>query len=244
MTLTDEAKEQAKRFGAHLVGVAPVERFEGAPKGHHPTDLLPGAKSVVVMAIRLFQSCLDHPRIARDSEIIPKEILPRVQNHFYMRTNYETVNWNLQIATHQTAHLLAEEGHEVMPCPVTYYAGSLSECVPGYFAAFSHRHAAVAAGLATLGLNNLALTPEFGPRNRFNSLITTAALEPDPVLEEDICLGEGCAKCLEEWPPCFGERYELTVAGRTFTQARFLGCKGGCGGGGCIRVCPVRLKVR
>ena len=34
-------------------GIANVERLSGAPQGNRPTDLLPGAKSVVVMAVKL-----------------------------------------------------------------------------------------------------------------------------------------------------------------------------------------------
>ena len=33
--LTAEVKTLAKAQGAHLVGVASVDWFEGAPKGHH-----------------------------------------------------------------------------------------------------------------------------------------------------------------------------------------------------------------
>lgn len=244
MSLTQEVKDYALSHGAHLVGVAPVERFEGAPRGHHPADLLPGAKSVVVVSIRLFQRNVDHPRISAHSEIIPEEALPRVQQHFYRRTNYETVNWALQLVSHQIAYLLSEAGYDVMPCPVTYYDGTLSSTVPGYFAPFSHRHAAVLAGLGTFGLSNLVLSPRFGPRNRFNSIITTAELEPDEMLPNDVCRGEDCRICLDSWPQCFGEMHELTMAGRTFRLARMLGCKAGCGGGGCIRVCPVQKEVQ
>ena len=46
----------AREAGADLVGIAPVERFAGAPKGHKPEDLLPGARSVVAMAKRIHLS--------------------------------------------------------------------------------------------------------------------------------------------------------------------------------------------
>lgn len=48
--LTDRIKEIARAEGAHLVGVAPIDRFYQAPEGHHPSDMLRGAKSVVVVA--------------------------------------------------------------------------------------------------------------------------------------------------------------------------------------------------
>ncbi len=53
-SFTREVKEFAKtQLGADLVGVAGVDRFAGAPDGHRPDELLPGAKSVIVMAGRM-----------------------------------------------------------------------------------------------------------------------------------------------------------------------------------------------
>ena len=37
--LTEQVKNLALEQGAHLVGIASVDRFEGAPRGHHPEDL-------------------------------------------------------------------------------------------------------------------------------------------------------------------------------------------------------------
>ncbi len=39
--------------GADLVGIASVDRFNGAPDGHKPEDILPDAKNVVVCAKRI-----------------------------------------------------------------------------------------------------------------------------------------------------------------------------------------------
>ena len=56
----------------------------------------------------------------------------------------------------------------------------------------SHRHAAVAAGLADFGYSALALTPEYGARNRFVSVVTDAVLTPSPLLEP----GSVCDRCM------------------------------------------------
>lgn len=48
-----ELKAVARNLGADLAGIAPVERFAGAPEGFKPTDIMPGAQSVVVMAKRI-----------------------------------------------------------------------------------------------------------------------------------------------------------------------------------------------
>jgi hypothetical protein len=63
------------------------------------------------------------------------------------------------------------------------------------FGPFSHRHAATRAGLGEFGYSNLVLTREFGPRQRFNSIVTNAELAPDPLISEPICLREACRLC-------------------------------------------------
>jgi len=57
---TEEVKKLAMVAGADLCGVAPVERFEGAPKGFKPTDIYPTARSVLV-AKRLREAVMKTP---------------------------------------------------------------------------------------------------------------------------------------------------------------------------------------
>lgn len=216
--LTMEVKDLAKAQGAHLVGVASVDRFEGAPKGHHPTDLLPHAKSVVVIAHRYFQSVLNCDRFGKQSELIPDEELWDVQQTVFQFL-YDTCNMRLQMVAAQLATLLEDCGYPSLPLP----AGGF-RVGAGRYAFFSHRHAAVLAGLGEFGLNNLLLTPEYGPRVRLNSMITTAELAPDPFCEGPICPGEEeCGLCLEAHE-CFGEIHDLEMAGKTMQLGRFTGC--------------------
>jgi epoxyqueuosine reductase QueG len=74
-----------------------------------------------------------------------------------------------------------------------------AEVKGGFIADFSHRHAAVAAGLGELGLNGLLVSPEFGVRQRLASVITTAPLRPDP-LYGGRALCDGCGRCLKACP--------------------------------------------
>lgn len=62
MAITVETlKEFALDNGANLVGVAPVERFDAAPAGNQPEDILPGARAVVACARRIPYGELDSP---------------------------------------------------------------------------------------------------------------------------------------------------------------------------------------
>ncbi|HSR12812.1 MAG TPA: 4Fe-4S binding protein, partial [Thermodesulfobacteriota bacterium] len=69
----------------------------------------------------------------------------------------------------------------------------------GFIADFSHRHAAVAAGLGEFGRQGLLLTPEYGVRQRLCSIITSAPLRPDPLYGgEALC--DGCGACIAACP--------------------------------------------
>lgn len=47
-----EIKEIVHSLGGDLCGVAGMERFNNAPKGFHPLDVLPSCKSVISFAVR------------------------------------------------------------------------------------------------------------------------------------------------------------------------------------------------
>ncbi|HNS22820.1 MAG TPA: hypothetical protein PKH24_20140 [Sedimentisphaerales bacterium] len=53
MTIEETTKGLARGLGADLCGIAPVERFDGAPAGFRPQDVFPQAKSAVVVAKRV-----------------------------------------------------------------------------------------------------------------------------------------------------------------------------------------------
>jgi epoxyqueuosine reductase QueG len=65
----------------------------------------------------------------------------------------------------------------------------------------STRHLGVEAGLGTLGLEVNILTPEFGPRLYLTGILTELELEPDRRMEEQVCIGESCSRCLHSCPP-------------------------------------------
>lgn len=54
------------------------------------------------------------------------------------------------------------------------------------------------AGLGVRGLNNLVVTPQFGPRVRFGALFTDLALEADPPKHDYYCAS--CSLCIAACP--------------------------------------------
>ena len=75
-------------------------------------------------------------------------------------------------------------------------------------------HAAVEAGLGTLGLNLQLLTPEFGPRVLLTAVLCSVDVACDQRMETALCLGPSCGRCLKtcpadavghwsrDWPSC------------------------------------------
>jgi epoxyqueuosine reductase len=200
MDLTQQVKDFVSELGASTVGVASIDRFDGAPRGHRPEDLLPKARSVVVFGIKLLDSVVGWDRLFRESEVYTSDELriSVAKNHFYARCGYDVINACAENFGLRTALFLEKSGHKSMYLPATYANHArIMEKIPGYLAPFSHRHAAVRAGLGEFGFSNLVVTPEFGPRVRFMSVITQAELEPDPLITDKICLRDECRLCAD-----------------------------------------------
>jgi epoxyqueuosine reductase len=171
--LTEKVKDLALSNDVDYVGIAPVDRFKHAPRGHRPSDLLPGAQSVVSIGTRIGKGTQLAQQIA---------LLDRRFRHVafsYRWFGYGLINMYFNDrAAFLVSRLLEKEGYVSVPI-----VGSGVEDMRNMMAAFSQRHAAVAAGLGEIGWNALCLTPADGPRQRFSSVITTAELEADPMYD-------------------------------------------------------------
>jgi epoxyqueuosine reductase QueG len=86
----------------------------------------------------------------------------------------------------------------------------------------STRHLGVEAGLGTLGLEVNILTPEFGPRLYLTGILTEVELEADQRMQEQVCIGESCSRCLHSCPPDAVRQWGLDKAGCA-TEAQEFG---------------------
>ncbi len=222
MTMRERLIERARRAGAVLVGIAPAERLAGAPEGHRPIDLMPDAQSVIVLASRM-----------------PKDVIANTSRLTFYTKAMATKAELLDQMAYEVAAFLEDNGAKALPIPADdpytewdaedrYGAGELS-----------HKHAAVAAGLGTLGKNTLLVTPEYGNRVALVSILTDMSLEADDILNRELCISS-CRKCVEACPAG-----AITGEGRVIQKL----CRERCGttlprGFGayscweCRRVCP------
>jgi epoxyqueuosine reductase QueG len=186
-TLTEKVKEYALELGADLVGIANIERYEYAPPMMSPQGIMPEARSVVVMGIHHPDGCVE-----MGGEPEPQNIGPYAVQY--------TMNSMLDEISFSMGKFLEYEGYASIPIVSSNiwryrgYEGLRENFAPDV----SHIHAAVAAGLAVFGFSGLALTPEYGPRVRFVQVITSAELEPTPLIKENLC--DDCGMCKKHCP--------------------------------------------
>jgi len=274
-----EVKEFAFSHGVSMVGVAPVERFNGAPRGHRPTDFIKDARSVIVQGIRLLPSVVDWRDYFKESEHLTPSKRELLAWGIYHKGGYAVVNQKLELLALDMALFMENQGFRCIFFPVTgpydFDTNRLMILRPYWyrvreiamekeereykkeedekgkikkkgFYSFSHRHAAVLAGLGRFGLNNLVLTPDYGPRMRFISVITTAEIEPDPLIKKEICLHPktGCTECIDKCPfNALTSPHKIDLCGLKMLCSDFdvdkcpdeyIIC-----GGVCINVCPI-----
>lgn len=243
----EEIRAMLTAEGAVKVGFAPVERFAGAPVGHRPEDFLPTAKSVIAWAVRVPKGVVDYEDYLVRAEDFPQDLrLEILHNNVYGRLGYSTLNMILDKMTIRLLWQLEGSGYQAVGFPATYneYHGAQSDSKrSGYRGPFSHRHAAVAAGLGEFGLNNILVTEEYGPWVRLGSLITDLALPPSPLVDKPICLRDGCRLCLEG---CVALRVVEEELDQVFlespsrTDPRRCREEPGClTRGSCLRSCPL-----
>ncbi|MDR0906575.1 MAG: hypothetical protein LBN00_10460 [Oscillospiraceae bacterium] len=185
MDIKSSIRETALKNGMDMCGVAGVDRFEGSPPGSHPTEILPGCKSVVVVGVRLLDGVIQAN--FRSFENGRSDL-----KGLYGMYGYALLpNYELAYACYSVAQAIERATGEV--------ATPLSTGPMTNGRQISIRHAAVAAGLGEFGWMSIVLTPEFGPRNRFGVILTTAEIEPDPMYGgEPLC--NNCGICTKACP--------------------------------------------
>jgi len=180
MLKTSELADLARSCGADLLGVAGVDRFDGLPADKHPRAILPETASVVVLGRR-----------------IPRGALRGVEEGTNF-TNYATYgddwldNRFTSLVTYRVAEFLEDAGWESVPLPnlppeVPPMGVAVAKDRPAPNVMLDLADAAVRAGVGEIGYCGVLLTPQFGPRQRIQMILTDAPLEPTPLLEKPIC---------------------------------------------------------
>lgn len=181
--LTEEIKAFGRELGLDLVGICHVDSLPDLERLDHKQNIeaiLPQAKSIIVGAIRMVDSAIEasarNVRIAQYSTMC-----------LYQELNH---------VAYGLLRFLDDRSHRAAPVP-SYLPVDMFKNY-GLIADVSLRHAAVEAGLGTLGTNQLLITDSFGPRVRLMAILTEASLVPDTPMEDEYC--DDCGICIEQCP--------------------------------------------
>ncbi len=179
MLSANELKAQIKDLGADLVGVATADSPLWGEHGEDPEKLLPGAQSLISFGVALNRAavCSGNMRLNRyDSMCV-----------------YERLN---EISL-ETTRILAREGANAVSVS-PYLPVDMAGESRGMKGDVNHKTAAAIAGMGSIGLSRLLLTPEFGPFVRLGTVVTDASLSADQPLDENPC--EECDACRTACP--------------------------------------------
>lgn len=174
-----EVKERIIALGADLCGIANVERFTAAPEGFHPLDVLPTCKSVIVIGHRFLRGTL----ACKSS--VPYTVVRNILSDKLDRISVQFCDDMEKLG--------------ILAIPTGCNGPSeFDERTQRQRNIVSGKHAAELAGLGRIGRNTLLITPEFGNLVWLCVILTEAELEPDQMIEKDLC--RGCMACVNACP--------------------------------------------
>jgi epoxyqueuosine reductase len=175
------AKDTARQLGADLCGIAPVNRFEQAPKGFHPRDLFPQTQSVLAVAKR-FPEGPFHSRSPIPYSVTNDVILAEVT----------------RLVCELCGRLEHLGGLCAVPVPSEPYEHWDASNREGR-GLLSLKHAGWLAGLGVMGKNSLLTNREFGNRICLGALLLDVELPGDAMADYQLCV-ESCRRCVEACP--------------------------------------------
>lgn len=172
--MTEQIKEQARGFGANLVGVADLKLLAGIDC--QPADLLAPYTYAISMAVKLPNAVFEQ------LDDRPTPIYAQV---------YQNANSLLdQIAMRLSAYI-EDFGAAALPIPASQPL-DMNE----FTSHLSSKAVANAAGLGWQGKSLLIVTPEYGPRVRLVTVLTDLDLQADAPLKNRCgtctCCTEAC----------------------------------------------------
>jgi epoxyqueuosine reductase QueG len=220
-------KSLALSLGASLVGITTTEALADGPPSANPRYLLPSAKSVISFAVPL-------DRMIVKDFISKKSWRPHCENR-------KAIAQTLYSVGDRLVERFRSEGYEAVnvelnnnyrPEKEASHITEMTEFHPD----FSHRYAALAAGIGRLGWSGNLLTEEYGALVELGSVLTSATLASDTPIPDENHPCDRCKMCSQVCPTEMvrpGASTQVTIAGVTETISRkrpntccWIGCTG------------------
>ncbi len=181
MCVKGEIRSLILGLGADVCGFAEAWRFDGAPEGFHPADVFPAFRTAIIFGVALPEGLFFVP--------------PRLVYGHFNEMSCPRVD---AIAFEAARAVERHAGCRAVPMPAdSPYEYWDSGATEGR-GLISMKHAAVLAGLGTLGKSALLLNEKYGNRLTLGAVLTDLMLPGDPPAER-VCI-EGCEKCIQNCP--------------------------------------------
>ncbi len=166
--------------GADVCGIASIDRFQNAPSGFHPADILPDARSVIVYGKQFMKGTF-----------ISKSTVPYTLTRNQLIQDVDNISVKL-------SGFIEKDGHIAVPVPSTDPYEYWDEERRHGRGILSLKHSAQLAGVGVIGKNTLLINKEYGNRLWLGAVITNMEMEPDEI-RKSVC-PEKCRICLDACP--------------------------------------------
>lgn len=187
----EDLKKHAKSIGVDLIGFSSEKRYKDAKTGENPFEIFPEGKTVILLGKRITRGTLRGIEEGTN-----------FADYSFFGSSWLDDNAN-SLMCYELTRYLEDRGYEAVPIypnPTESKGMGVSvdeeKTAPNVAPDFAY--AVVASGLGEIGYCGEILTPEFGPRQRWQMIITDAEIEEDPILEDSICTH--CEKCAKVCP--------------------------------------------
>lgn len=163
--------------------------------------------------------------------------------------HYRTTNTKLDLLALDAVDFIEEQGYSALPIAASQSTNTDKDAYKGVF---SHKTAAVLAGLGFIGKNALFITPAYGSKIRLATVLTDMPLSPEfPVMARgcgscEICKNACPAKAITGNNYVYGEARDTILDARRCSEHmktyKDIGRGAVCGI--CMRACPYNQRKR
>lgn len=187
-----DVKNAARRFGADLIGIAPLSRFEGVGQQNDPRSIFPLGKTMIVIGRRILRGSLRGVESGNSAQVSFCDFgFYMLEDQYLAKTTYDLVLW----MENQGVEAVPMFGYDVDATAGVTLGAPVSEGKPAPNVYVDWKVAAHLCGLGEIGKNGLFITPEFGTLQRFAMIISDREFTPDEIVTRNVC--NGCNACTE-----------------------------------------------
>lgn len=222
----DEFKTVIDNINVDKVGIVNLDGDKETSVYKTAVELLPDAKSIIVLANELFPEVVQYLTSGRKmGELVMRDLFTR---------NADIVNGHLDWESYK----LVKEFHKLGYSGIPLTAGDAPFDTRFLEGMLSYKDAALIAGMGVIGWNTMLLTPEFGARVRLSCVVTNASFDGTTSISDYYPCTDCKGACVKVCPvqalkqPGEGEVCNIDK----YLCNTYLASSGGCSE--CLRICP------